>query len=190
MADLYPQSLPCLFEGFPPRIQVVCGRAFFERPGTPYSFGSRVILAQTPKSGRTYGVLAVGQSIPVTEIIYADTGDDDRYQFKISHYGLGRFYLADADAAWFSLAVVKGIRLEAAGLSRSFETVDIWETLIPASTPVPPPSVAPDAIWLEDAKDEQETDRVRATWFTGDIPAGGRIVRGRLQLAGDVAVQV
>lgn len=188
MADLYPQSLPCRFEGFPARIQVVCGRAFSERPGTPYSFGSRVTLAQTPKSGQTFGDLTVGQPIPVSEIIYADTGDDDHYNLKISHYGLGRFYLAAADAAWFSLAVVKGLRLEAAGLSRAFETVDVWETRIPASSPVPPPSIAPEAIWLEDAQDEQETDRVRATWFTGDIPAGGRIVRGRLQLAGDVAV--
>ena len=188
MADLYPQSLPCRFEGFPPRIRVVCGRAFSERPGTPYSFGSRVTLAQTPISGQTSGVLAVGQPIPVSEIIYADTGDDDHYNLKISHYGLGRFYLAAADAAWFSLAVVKGLRLEAAGLCRAFETVDVWETLIPASTPVPPPSVAPEAIWLEDAQDTEETDRVRATWFTGDIPAGGRIVRGRLQLAGDVAI--
>ncbi|BAH73910.1 hypothetical protein [Solidesulfovibrio magneticus] len=188
MADLYPQSLPCRFEGFPPRIQVVCGRAFSERPGTPYSFGSRVILAQTPRSGQTSCVLAVGEPIPTTEIIYADTGDDDEYNLKISHYGLGRFYLADADDAWFRLVVVKGIRLEAAGLSRAFETVDIWETLIPATAAVPAPSVTPDAVWLEDATDATETDRVRATWFTGDIPAGGRIVRGRLQLAGDVAV--
>ena len=188
MADLYPQSQPCRFEGFPPRIRVVCGRAFSERPGTPYSFGSRVTLAQTPKSGQTSGVLAPGQPIPVTEIIYADTGDDDRFHLKVSHYGLGRFYLAAENAARFSLAVVKGIRLEAAGLNRSFETVDVWETLIPADAPVAAPSVAPDAIWLEDAEDGQDTDRVRATWFAGDIPVGGRIVRGRLQLAGDVAV--
>lgn len=186
MADLYPQSLPCRFEGFPPRIRVICGRAFSDRPGTPYSFGSRVSLAQTPKSGRTYGELAVGEPIPVTEIIYADTGDDDRFQLKISHYGLGRFYRAAADAPFLRFAVVKGIRLEAAGLRRVFETVDVWDTLVPAAEAVPAPAVTPDAVWLEDV---EATDRVRVTWFVGDIPAGGRLVRGRLQLGGAVALQ-
>lgn len=187
MADIYPQSLPCRFAGFPPRIQVICGRAFSQRPGTPYSFGSRVVLAQTPLSGRTIGELAVGAPLPVTEIIYADTGDDDRFNLKITHYGLGRFYLPTADAASWSLAVVKGIRLEAAGLKRSFETVDVWETLLAAAAGIGAPDTAPEEVWPQDA-DGASTSR--AVWFAGDIPAGGCIVRGRLQLAGDVAVQV
>ena len=186
MADTYPQSLPCRFEGFPARIRVLCGRAFSERPGTPCSFGSRVELAQTPKSGRTFGELAVGAPLPTTEIIYADTGDDEEYALKISHYGLGRFYLARSEDAFLTLAVVKGIRVEAAGVNRSFETVDLWDTLIAATADLSSPPVSPEDIWVEDADDR---DRVRTTWFMGTIPTGGRIVHGRLQLGGEVALQ-
>ena len=96
MSNIYPQSLPCRFEGFPARIRVVCGQAFSQARATPYSFGSRATLAQTPKSGQTFGQLAVGTQLPTTEIIYADTGRDDVFDLKISHYGCGRFYLADA----------------------------------------------------------------------------------------------
>ena len=184
MSDTYPQSLPCRFEGFPARIRVVCGRAFSEARATPYSFGSRVALAQTPKSGQTFGELAVGQELPVTEIIYSDTGDDQGFHLKVSHYGCGRFYLADAKAPFFTLAVVKGIRVEAAGVCRSFETVDLWNTCLPAGADLPPEPI--DAVWLQDADD---LNRVSVTWFAGSLPAGGRIVSGRLQLGGFVSLQ-
>ncbi|MHC1791442.1 hypothetical protein [Solidesulfovibrio sp.] len=186
MSDMYPQSLPCRFEGFPARIRVVCGRAFSEARGTPYSFGSRVSLAQTPKSGQVFGELAVGRELPVTEIIYSDTSLDDIFDLKVAHYGCGRFYLADSEAACFTLAVIKGIRVEAAGIRRSFETVDIWDTLIPAGTNLSTPPTPVDAVWLQDADDR---NRVRVTWFAGSIPPGGRIVSGRLQLGGVVSLQ-
>ena len=186
MSDIYPQSLPCRFEGFPARIRVVCGRAFSEARATPYSFGSRVALAQTPKSGQTFGELAVGQELPVTEIIYSDTGNDQGFHLKVSHYGCGRFYLADAKAPFFTLAVVKGIRVEAAGICRSFETVDLWNTLIPAGSGLSSPPAAVDAVWLEDADDQ---NRGRVAWYSGSLPAGGRIVSGRLQLRGDISLQ-
>ena len=186
MSDIYPQSLPCRFEGFPARIRVVCGQAFSQARATPYSFGSRVTLAQTPKSGQTFGALAVGQALPVTEIIYSDTGDDDFFALKVSHYGCGRLYLTDAQDPFFTLAVIKGIRVEAAGICRSFETVDLWDTLIAAATDVSVPPTPVDTVWLEDA---DAHDRVRVTWFIGSIPAGGRIVSGRLQLAGVASIQ-
>ncbi|MFP5257930.1 MAG: hypothetical protein ACLGQH_02790 [Acidobacteriota bacterium] len=186
MSDIYPQSLPCRFEGFPARIRVVCGRAFSEARATPYSFGSRVTLAQTPRSGRTFGELAVGHELPVTEVIYADSGDDDVFDLKVSHYGCGRLYLADAGAAFFTLAVVKGIRVEAAGVNRSFETVDLWNTLIPAGADISAPPETVDAVWLQDADDQ---NRVRVTWFTGSMPAGACIVSGRLQLGGEISIQ-
>ena len=186
MSEIYPQSLPCRFAGFPARIAVVCGRAFSEARSTPYSFGSRVTLTQTPKSGQTFGELAVGLTLPTTEIIYADTGRDDVFDLKISHYGCGRFYLADAEAAYFTLAVVKGVRLEAAGICRAFETLDRWDTLIPADA-LPGAPVTPEAVWLQDAED---TNRVRVAWFAGSMPAGGRIVSGHLQLGGDRYLQI
>ncbi|KHK02073.1 hypothetical protein [Desulfovibrio sp. TomC] len=192
MSETYPQSLPCRFAGFPARIAVVCGRAFSEARSTPYSFGSRVTLAQTPKSGQTFGELAVGLSLPTTEIIYADTGRDDVFDLKISHYGYGRFYLADAEAAFFTLAVVKGIRVEASGVCRAFETLDLWNTLIPVAKDLSAPPVAPEAVWLQDAADgaaAEDYNRVRVAWFAGSVPPGGRIVSGRLQLGGDLSLQ-
>lgn len=186
MSDIYPQSLPCRFEGFPARIRVVCGRAFSEARSTPYSFGSRVTLSQTPRSGQVFGQLAVGQELPLREIIYSDTGDDDVFDLKVSHYGCGRFYLTDAEAAFFTLAVVKGIRVEAAGVNRSFETVDLWDTLVAATTDLSVPPAPVDAVWLQDADDQ---NRVRVTWFAGSMPPGGRIVSGRLQLGGEISIQ-
>lgn len=186
MSEIYPQSLPCRFEGFPARIRVVCGRAFSEARSTPYSFGSRVSLSQTPKSGQVFGELAVGQELPLQEIIYSDTGDDAVFDLKVSHYGCGRFYLVDAEAAFFTLAVIKGIRVEAAGICRAFETVDLWDTLIPVETDLAMPPLPVDAVWLQDADDQ---NRVRVTWFAGSMPPGGRIVSGRLQLGGVVSLQ-
>ncbi|WP_075356088.1 hypothetical protein [Desulfovibrio sp. DV] len=186
MSEMYPQSLPCRFAGFPARIAVVCGRAFSEARSTPYSFGSRVTLAQTPKSGQTFGELAVGAVLPTTEIIYADTGCDDVFNLKISHYGYGRFYAADAAAAFFTLAVVKGMRVEASGVCRAFETVDIWNTLVPVARDLSVPPQTPDAVWLQDADDN---NRVRVAWFAGSVPPGGRIVSGHLQLGGDLSLQ-
>ena len=43
------------------------------------------------------------------------------------------FYAAEAAAAFFTLAVVKGMRVEASGVCRAFETVDLWNTLIPVA---------------------------------------------------------
>lgn len=192
MSETYPQSLPCRFAGFPARIAVVCGRAFSEARSTPYSFGSRVTLAQTPKSGQTFGELSVGLPLPTTEIIYADTGRDDVFDLKISHYGYGRFYQAHVAATFFTLAVVKGIRVEASGVCRAFETVDLWTTLIPVAKDLSVPPVVPEALWLQDAEDDttaEDYNRVRVAWFAGSVPSGGRIVSGHLQLGGNLSLQ-
>ena len=186
MAEIYPRSMLCRFEGFPARIRVVCGRAFSETRGTPLSFGSRVTLVRTPKSGVVSGALVPGEALPVCELVYADSGDDDRFDLKVSHYGYGRFYLPQTGASRYALAIVKGIRVEAAGINRSFETVDNWETLIPASVDLSRPAAVPDAVWLQDAA---ATNRLRVAWFVGSVPTGGRIVSGRLQLGGDVCLQ-
>jgi hypothetical protein len=173
----------CRFEGFPARVRVVCGRAFSEARSTPYSFGSRVNLAQTPRSGVLQGSYAAGQALPGLEIIYSDTGEDDVFDLKVSHYGYGRFYLPDAQASRYALAVIKGVRVEARGIRRAFETVDVWDTLLMADTDLY--AVAAQGATVQDA---DASSGVAVAWFVGDMPAGGLVVRGRMQLGGDAAL--
>ncbi|MFU2208507.1 hypothetical protein [Solidesulfovibrio sp. C21] len=187
MSDIYPLSMHCRFEGFPARIRVTCGQAFDTARATPYSYGSRVTLSQTPRSGLLSGTLTPGEPLPTLETIYSDTGDDDDFSLKLAHYGYGRFYLPDADASRYALALVKGIRVEATGVYRSFETVDIWDTLIPAATDLSKPLAAGDAVYLQD---DDGTGRTSVVWYRGDMPAGGIVVTGTLQLGGDVAFQL
>lgn len=183
MSEIYPQSMHCRFEGFPARVRVVCGRAFSEARATPYSFGSRVNLAQTPKSGVLQGACVAGQALPGLEIIYSDTGDDDVFDLKVSHYGYGRFYLPDAQASRYALAVIKGVRVEARGIRRAFETVDVWETLLALGTDLD--GVASQGAIVQDA---DALSGVAVAWFVDDMPAGGLVVRGRMQLGGDAAL--
>lgn len=180
MSDTYPQAMHCRFEGFPARIKVVCGRAFTEARATPYSFGSRVILSQTAKSGELQGTLVPGESLPTLELIYSDTGDDTAFDLKVSHYGHGRFYLAASDDAFYSLSVIKGLRVEATGIHRSFETVDVWNTRIPAATDLSVTGSLPDAVW------SQDTDN-GITWVPGTATGTGAI-SGVIQLDGNYSI--
>ncbi len=187
MAELYPLSTHCRFEGFPARVRVVCGRAFSQARGTPFSCGSRVDLVQTPASGVLSGTLTPGEPLPALEIVYSDTGADDVFALKLAHYGYGRFYLPAADAATYALAVVKGIRVEASGIRRSFETVDVWETRIAAATDLTVPEAASGTVVVQDA---DGTGRAGVTWYAGDMPTGGLVVRGHLQLGGLACLQL
>lgn len=183
MSDTYPQSLHCRFTGFPARLRVVCGRAFDAAKATPYVFGSRVVLSQTPLSGQLQGALVPGDALPALEIIHSDTGDDATFDLKLAHYGYGRFYLAAPDDPTLSLAVVKGLRVEAAGINRSFETVDVWTTLIAADTAVADPGT--EAAWTQDAA---AGDAGSVTWYQGFAPDGAIAITGRLQLGGVVSI--
>lgn len=188
MADIYPLSMHCRFEGFPARLRVVCGQAFSKARATPYSFGSRVTLVQTPKSGVMAGTLTPGEPLPVLETIYSDTGDDDAFDLKLAHYGYGRFYLPTTEAVRYALAVVKGLRVEAAGIFRSFETVDVWDTLIAAETDLTTiPVGVPESVVVQNA---DGASRTSVAWFTGNMPQGGLVVSGRLQLGGEVHIQI
>ncbi len=187
MSDIYPLAMHCRFEGFPARIRVTCGQAFDEARATPYSCGSRVDLVRTPRSGVLAGTLSPGQALPALEVIYSDTGADDAFDLKIAHYGYGRFYLAQAGDAAYTLAVIKGLRVEATGIRRSFETVDVWNTLIPAAVDLTDVANIPDAVVVQDA---EGTARTSVAWFVGDMPAGGLVVTGRLQLGGPAALQL
>lgn len=181
MPDTYPQSCHCRFEGFPARIKIVCGRAFSEARATPYSYGSQVMLSQTPRSGVLQGTLVVGQALPTQEILFSDTGDDTVFALKLAHYGYGRFYLAAATDATYSLAVIKGLRLEAAGINRSFETVDVWETRIPAAVDLTQDTSPAEAVWSQDAD-------AGITWYPGSAPSGQVVISGTLQLGGDISI--
>ncbi len=187
MADTYPLSMHCRFEGFPARIRVTCGQAFSEARATPYSLGSRVNLRQTPKSGVLAGTLTPGAALPALEVIYADTGDDDVFDLKVAHYGYGQFYLPTADAACYALAVIKGVRIEAAGICRSFETMDVWDTLLAADASFADIEALTAKVVVQDA---DEGDRIAVRWFVGDMPTGGLILKGRLQLGGIAAIQL
>jgi hypothetical protein len=187
MADIYPLSRHCRFEGFPARIRVICGRVFSEARATPYSFGSRVTLSRTSQSGILAGSLTPGEVLPELAVIYSDTGDDDAFDLKVSHYGYGRFYLPTTDAAYYALTVIKGVRIEATCIRRSFETVDVWDTLIPAATDLTNPGVVPDLVWTQDADTGSASSFV---WFAGKAPLSGQVVSGRQQLGGDVYIQI
>ncbi len=184
MSEIYPQTMHCRFEGFPARVRAVCGRAFSEARATPYSFGSRVTLSQTPRSGVLQGTLVPGASLPALETIYADTGDDDAFDLKVSHYGYGRFYLPTQDADRYALAVIKGVRVEALGIRRSFETVDVWDTLVAAEADLEA------TVHTAIVQDADASERSSVTWFVGDMPSGGLVVTGRMQLGGAAALAI
>jgi len=183
MSDIYPQSMLCRVAGFPTRIQVICGRAFSEARATPYSYGSRVTLSQTALSGVTQGTLVVGSALPTLEIIHSDTGDDTTFDLKVSHYGYGRFYRAATTATTYSLAVIKGVRIEAAGINRSFETVDVWTSLIPVATTIT--DTAGTTAWSQDADSGAASS---VTWYQGTAPAGSVSITGTIQLDGCVSI--
>lgn len=185
MSLIYPQSMLCRFEGFPADIEVICGQAFSEARATPYSLGSRVILSQTPKSGQLQGTLVAGQALPTLEMLYSDTGDDSIFDLKVAHYGYGRFYLAATDATYYSLSIIKGMRIEATGINRSFETVDVWTTCIPAATDLSDPGTTPDTVWTQDA---DATTASSVTWYAGTAGSGTVTITGQLQLGGDVVI--
>ena len=185
MSLIYPQSMHCRFEGFPAVIEVICGRAFSETRSTPYSFGSRVLLTQTPNSGVLQGTLVAGQALPTLEIIHSDTGEEAACNLKVAHYGYGTFYRATASDAYCTLAIVKGLRVEATGINRAFETVDVWTTLIPATTDLTNPGTLPDAVWTQDAAAGAASS---VTWYSGTAASGTIAITGRLQLGGDVSI--
>jgi len=180
MPQFYPLSLYCRFEGFPARTRYTCGRAFDALPLCPYSHGSRVECRTTPLSGQIQGELVMGSDLPLYEIIYSDTGSDEEFGLKTSSYGHGIFYLDSEDAAYLSLAVVKGVRVEAPGLRKPFETRDVWETRIPAGEGMWEIPQELGVVWREDA----EPGRFSVVWFAGDAPAGEAVLTADTQLSG------
>lgn len=176
----------CRFEGFPARARFTCGQAFDGLAGCPYSFGSRVDCFQTPASRTLQGELVKREYLPAYEMIYSDTGEDENFGLKIASYGYGTFYEAGWEDPFYSLAVVKGIRVEAAGLTKAFETLDVWETKIPVETSLWSDLETPGAVWREDA----DSGRFAAVWYAGEAPGGLVTVKGNLQLAGPAYVRV
>lgn len=181
MPEAYPLSLPCRFEGFPGRIRVVCGPAFDDLRGCPYSFGSRVICRRTPLCGLAQGDYVPGSALPRQDMIFSDTGADDDFSLKISFTGYGTFHLAAPTDARYSLAVVKGLRVEAFGLDRSFEITDLWETGIVAETDLSLPPPMPGMVWVDD---EARESTYAVTWYGGQGTAGFASLAGVLQLGG------
>ncbi len=187
MPQYYPYSLYCRFEEFPARTRYTCGRAFDALPLCPYSYGSRVECRQTPLSGAIQGELVQGGDLPRYEIIYSDTGLDEEFGLKVSSYGHGMFYIADLNTDDYqTLAVIKGIRVEAAGLRKAFETMDVWETRIPLDAALVKIPQELDVAWREDAA----FGRFSAVWYAGDAPEGEEVLRVDMQLAGPAYIGI
>jgi hypothetical protein len=187
MAEAYPVSLPCRFEGFPGRVRITCGPAFDDLRACPYSYGSRVACVRTPLCGVAQGGYVPGAALPAREMIFSDTGRDDAFDLKLSFFGHGTFHLAAPDDAFYSLDVVKGVRVEAAGLCRSFEITDLWETGIAAATDLTVvPSESGTVVVDEDAADNSFS----VTWYTGEAAGGYVTLSGLLQLGGRAGLVV
>ncbi|QLA21276.1 hypothetical protein [Desulfolutivibrio sulfoxidireducens] len=187
MAEAYPVSLPCRFEGFPGRVRITCGPAFDDLRACPYSYGSRVVCARTPLCGVVQGEYVPGAALPVMEMIFSDTGFDDVFDLKLSFYGYGTFHLAAPGDAFYSLDVVKGVRIQAAGLCRSFETMDLWETGIVAATDL---TVAPGATGSVVVDEDAADNSYSVTWYAGEAAGGYVTLSGLLQLGGRAGLAV
>jgi len=125
----YPQCFPLRFVGWPQKIRVTCGKDI----SAPYSYGSRVILTQTPLSGSPQGDYVVGQYLPYYAMVYSDTGSDYDFNFLVEFTGYGQFYKDSADLFW-RLYVKKNTNIFTLEVEKYFRTYDEWNTLIPAST--------------------------------------------------------
>jgi hypothetical protein len=133
----YPQSMSCRFDGFPQQIEIRCGDRVAELSPL-FSFGSKVILSQTPSSGQELGWMpdqddsdsyydvsidynsATGQYTYVkvykgvndVRKIYTDTGNDWTYGLKVSFLGRGTFFTKSNTDQFYSFCVYKAIRVE------------------------------------------------------------------------------
>ena len=132
----YPQSIPCSFDNFPPALDLRMGEKAREIVPSA-SFGSRFILARTPKCGVPQGDYAVGAALPSCRMIYSDTGSDDDFTIKLSFLGYGSFYkLTNADQ-YLRFMVYKAIALETSTVGEKiFGDVFNCETRIPATADV------------------------------------------------------
>ncbi len=187
MKEAYPISMPCRLEGFPARIRTVCGERFSLLDNCSYSYGSVVVCSQTPQSGVADGAYVQGEALPDHAVIYSDSGEDDAFGLKLSFYGHGTFYLPDAEARCCALEVRKGIRIRAAGLDKRFETVDTWETRIPADQDLTQEEVWSTYVGTDaDAAD----GRFSATWLLSGAQDGVADISGVLQLGGETGVRL
>jgi hypothetical protein len=130
MKENYPISLPLRFAGFPAAIRMICG----EKIPAPYSYGSRVLLYRTPLCGEVQGEYISGAALPDYAMIYSNTGSDTDFDLRISFYGWGTFFQKKSDDTYCTLEIRKGTKIECGSLSKKFETIDLWETKVLAST--------------------------------------------------------
>jgi hypothetical protein len=146
MKEVYPISLPVRYDGYPAAIKMTCG----QKIPAPYSYGSQVILYRTPLCGVAQGAYVEDSALPAYAMIFSDTGNDDDYTIKLSFYGWGTFYVANAGDAYCHLEVRKGVKIECGSLAKKFETTDIWETRIPSSTVLSSETVKSVSVSYED----------------------------------------
>ena len=138
MALEYPNYGPAdhvRFEDYPERIQIVVGD-FLEQESGKFASGQPIVLFKTPKSGVAQGSYVVDEPLPDKRVVFTDTGKDDTFNLKITHYGWGEFYIADpASDEFLSLKMTKGMTVEAGDWDEEklFESYWYGTTQIPVT---------------------------------------------------------
>lgn len=120
------------FDDYPRKVSLVVGEKIASNSDL-FSQGQTVRLTQTPKSGQAQGDNVVGEELPEKRMVYTDTGEDSSFNLKLTYYGWGEFYLASADADYFSYRMTKGMSIQAGDWSseKNFETQYFTTTQVP-----------------------------------------------------------
>ena len=112
MALEYPNYGPAdhvRFEDYPERIQIVVG-SFLADETEMFTEGQPIVLYKTPKSGVAQGSYVVDEPLPDKRVVFTDTGEDDTFNLKITHYGWGEFYIGDVNNDdYLRLKMTKGM---------------------------------------------------------------------------------
>uniref|UniRef100_I2Q1D4 Uncharacterized protein n=1 Tax=Desulfovibrio sp. U5L TaxID=596152 RepID=I2Q1D4_9BACT len=135
MKLMYPQSFPCLFDGFPTALEIRMGVSGGDIVAGA-SLGTKFTLTRTPKCGLPQGDYTIGSPLPECRMIYSDTGNDDDFTIKVSFLGYGTFYKLTASDQSLRFQVYKAIAIETAAGEKVFGDTFDCETLIPATQDV------------------------------------------------------
>jgi len=163
-SSAYPLRFPIRFVGWPTAIRMTCGKLI----SAPYSYGSRVILHETPKSGIPDGEYTIGESIPNCFKSYSDTGSDNTFNLLLAFDGYGWFYTASYYDYWI-LEVQKRTIIVSNGI-KFYPIYDTWYTQIPKTTDL---SSGADTFNIYATYIDQGIDNAATTTISGELYFNG-----------------